>query len=65
MELPTAKDKIFQGLNLSVPIFLGIVVFLNPFPFSTAAKEIGFYGSLLIVFVLALSRKLEFSFRSP
>jgi branched-subunit amino acid transport protein AzlD len=61
----TTKEKIFKGLKLSVPVLMGIVIFLNPFPYSTATKEIGFYGSVLIVLILACFRKLKFSFKSP
>lgn len=59
------QGKIFKLFHLTVPAFMGIVIFLNPFPFSTATKEICFYGSLFIVLVLAGFRKIEFSFQSP
>jgi hypothetical protein len=59
------QRKIFNLLHLTVPLFMGVVIFLNPFPFSTATKEICFYGSLFIVLILAGFRKIKFSFRSP
>jgi hypothetical protein len=52
-------------LNLSVPVLMGIFIFLNPFPYTTAIKEIAFYGSVGIILILACFKKLEFSFRSP
>ena len=68
MNTPNTQNRwnvFFQRLHLTIPVLMGIVIFLNPFPFSTAAKEIGFYGSLLIVLILVGFRKVQFSFQSP
>ncbi|MBN2436975.1 MAG: O-antigen ligase family protein [Deltaproteobacteria bacterium] len=58
-------EKIFKGLNLCIPVLIGLFIFLNPFPFTTAVKEICFYSSVVMVLILACFRKLDFSFRSP
>jgi putative inorganic carbon (HCO3(-)) transporter len=44
---------------------MGIFVFFNPFPHTTSIKEISFYLSVVIVMVLVLFKKTEFSFRTP
>ncbi|MDA8125888.1 MAG: O-antigen ligase family protein [Deltaproteobacteria bacterium] len=60
-----AKEKAFRFLNLSVPVLMGIFIFLNPFPYTTAIKEICFYSAIAIVLLLAGFKKIEFSFQSP
>ena len=60
-----ARKKIFKILNLSVPILMGILIFFNPFPHTTAIKEICFYGSVIIVLILTCFKKIDFSFKSP
>jgi O-antigen ligase len=57
--------KIIDLLNQSVPILLGIFIFFNPFPHTTAIKEISFYLSVVIVVVLVLFKSTEFSFKTP
>jgi len=57
--------RIFDYLNISVPILMGIFLFFNPFSHTTAIKEICFYLSVFIVLVLTCSKKTEFSFKSP
>jgi len=59
------RDQIFKILNLSVPALMGIFIFLNPFPHTTAIKEICFYSSFLIVLLLIYFKKIDFSFKSP
>ncbi|MCE5280706.1 MAG: O-antigen ligase family protein [Deltaproteobacteria bacterium] len=44
---------------------MGLFIFLNPFPYTTAIKEVCFYGSAVLVLLLACFRKVDFSFRSP
>ena len=61
----STKEKIFNILNLSVPILMGIFIFLNPFPHTTSIKEICFYGSVIIVLILICFKKTDFSFKSP
>jgi O-antigen ligase len=60
-----AREKTFKLLNLSVPVLMGIFIFLNPFPHTTAIKEICFYGSVIITFTLICLKKVDFSFQSP
>ena len=59
------RGKIFKLLNLSVPVLMGIFIFLNPFPHITSLKEACFYGSVIITLILACFRKIDFSFKSP
>jgi len=59
------KEKIFNILNLGVPILMGIFLFFVPFPHTTAIKEICFYLSIFIVILLIFLKKGSFSFRSP
>ena len=44
---------------------MGLFIFLNPFPYTTAVKEICFYGAVVMILILACFRRLDFSFRSP
>ncbi len=44
---------------------MGIFIFFNPFPHTTAIKEICFYGSVTIVIILICFKKIDFCFKSP
>ena len=44
---------------------MGIFIFFNPFPHTTAIKEICFYGSVIIVLILIYFKKIDFPFKSP
>jgi O-antigen ligase len=57
--------RIFELLNICVPIFVGIFIFLNPYPHVTAVKEITFYGSVLLLLPLIFLKMEEFSLRTP
>ena len=59
------REKIFNILNLSIPILMGIFIFFNPFSHTTAIKETCFYGSVIIVLILICFKKIDFSFKSP
>ena len=61
----STRKKIFNILNLSVPILMGIFIFFNPFSHTTAIKEICFYSSFFIVLILIYFKKIDFSFKSP
>lgn len=63
----TSKNdfKMFDFLNQSVPVLMGIFIFFNPFPHTTAFKEISFYLSVVIVMVLVLFKRTEFSLKTP
>ncbi len=58
-------SKIFNFLNQSVPVLIGIYIFFNPFPHTTSIKEISFYLSVVIVLVLVIFKKTEFILRTP
>ena len=57
--------KIFDFLNQSVPVLMGVFIFFNPFPHTTAIKEISFYLSVVIVVALVPFKKTEFSLKTP
>lgn len=64
----TTKDSggtIFSFLTTSVPVLLGIFVFLIPFPHTTTIKEICYYLAVSLVVVLLLFRKIRFSLQTP
>jgi len=60
-----ADFEIFAFLKQSIPVLMGTFVFLNPFPHITAIKEICFYLSVLFCLALIVTKKIEFSFRTP
>ena len=57
--------KLFESLNQSIPILLGIFIFFNPIPHTTSIKEICFFLSVFIVLVLLLFKKTKFSLKTP
>jgi len=59
------RKSIFDFLTLSVPVLMGIFIFLNPFPHTTSIKEMCFYSSFFIVLLLIYFKKIDFSFKSP
>lgn len=69
MELKVTMEEsrrtIFSFLAASIPVLLGIFVFLVPFPHTTTIKEISYYLSVVLVVVLFLFRKIPFSFQTP
>ena len=58
-------QKLLGFLYYSVIVLMGIFIFVNPFPHTTAIKEICYYLSVLIVFVLLAYKKIELSLKSP
>jgi O-antigen ligase len=65
--LPTdvgKSEKIFNFLNFSIPLLMGIYVFINPLPLS-ALSEVCFYLSVLALLILLGFKKTTFSLRSP
>ena len=52
-------------LNKSILVLMGIFIFFNPFPHSTAVKEICFYLSVVIFLFLFFFKKNDFSFKTP
>ena len=59
------SQKVFEVLNQSVPVLIGIFIFFNPFPHTTAIKEICFYLAVLIVLILVFSKRSTFIFKTP
>lgn len=60
----TTSERFFILLNLLLPVFMGMYVFLNPLPFS-GISEITFYLSLSVLLLLIVFRKTSFSLRFP
>lgn len=58
-------NRAFEFLKQSVPILMGVFIFFNPFPHTTTIKEVCFYLSALIVLLLMIFKKIDFSFRTP
>lgn len=67
LNVTTKEDRstIFSYIAVSIPVLLGIFVFMVPFPHTTTIKEICFYLSVSLVIVLYLARKIKFSFQTP
>ena len=59
------RFRIFDLMNQTVPVLIGIFIFLNPFPHSTAIKEICFYLSVVFVLILVSCKKTEFTIKTP
>jgi O-antigen ligase len=57
--------RLFQYLNQIIPALIGIFIFFNPFPHTTAIKEVCFYLSVFIVLLLLGFRETKFSFKTP
>ncbi len=60
-----ADFELSKALEQSILVLIGIFIFFNPFPHMTAIKEISFYLSVFIVLILIISRKINFSFKTP
>ena len=58
-------EKFFAVLTYSIPLLMGVYIFFNPFPHTTAIKEFCFYISLLALITLIIFKKTNFSLRSP
>ena len=61
----TGKTNAFDYLNRLIPVLIGIFVFFNSFPHTTAIKEITLYLALLFVLVLVVAKKTEFTLKTP
>ena len=57
--------QLFEILNKSIPVLMGIFIFFNPFPHTTSIKEICFYLFVVIVLVLLSFKKTTLSLKSP
>ena len=65
LPLRNNQGRIFEFLNQSIPFLIGIFIFFSPYPRYTTILEISFYGSVLILLILILSRKTTFSLQTP
>ena len=57
-------ERFFILLNLLLPVFMGLYVFLNPMPLSSIS-EILFYSSVVVLLFLIFFKKTEFTLRTP
>ena len=60
-----AGFELSKFLEQSVPVLMGIFLFFNPFPHTTAIKEISFYSSVLIILTLIILQKKKFIYKTP
>ena len=58
------RQKFFIVLNLLLPVFMGLYVFLNPYPVYSLQEAL-FYLSVVIVLLLIILRKTDFTLFSP
>ncbi len=59
------KSDKFEILKQTVPVLMGIFLFLNPFSHVTSIKEISFYLSITIIVFLIFFRRIQIVFRTP
>lgn len=59
------RERIFSFLMATVPVLLGIYVFLIPIPHATTIKEICYYLAVVLVFVLVYFRRISFHQHTP
>ena len=59
-----SKDKIFLGLNIFIPVLMGIYILANPLPLASL-NEICYYLSCAALIILLIFRKTDFTLRSP
>ena len=62
---PETREKTYRFLNQSVPVLTGIFIFFHCFPHTTAIRQISFYLSVFIVILLIISKKTDFTFKTP
>ena len=60
-----ADFELSKFLEQSVPVLIGIFIFFNPFPHTTAFKEICYYTAVFFTIILVSSKKTNFDFKSP
>lgn len=60
----SAPDKFFIYLTLSIPVLMGIYIFVNPLSLASV-KEFCYYLSILALIILLVFRKTDFSLRMP
>lgn len=58
-------DTPYSIMRGSIPFLIALLLFFNPFPHTTAIKEICFYLSFMFLIVLLYFRKADFSLQTP
>lgn len=59
------EKELLKFLEHIIPVMLGIFIFFIPFPHNTAAQEISFYLSAVLLLLLIARKQTNFSFTSP
>ncbi len=59
------RERIFSFLLATVPVLLGMYVFLMPIPHATTIKEICYYLAAVLVLVLVYSKRIFLPRRTP
>lgn len=60
-----ANFELSKFLEQSIILLIGVFVFFNPFPHTTAIKEICYYTAVFFTIILFVSKKKSFDFKSP
>jgi O-antigen ligase len=58
-------ERVFAFLNQCIPVFMGIFIFCQPFPHTTAITNICFYLTLAVVLFLIVFKRIDFTFNTP
>ena len=58
-------ERVFTFLNQCIPVLMGIFIFCQPFPYTTAITNICFYLSVAVVLVLIVFKHIDFTFNTP
>jgi len=61
---PKAGNDFFDFLHRAAPVMLAAFLFLNPFPHTTAIKEILFYLTILAAVILLVSGHKEYQYKT-
>lgn len=65
IEQPGRSGKSVDFLTNAATVLIGIFVFFNPFPHTTAIKEMSLYSSFFIALFLAIVMRRDFSLHTP
>ena len=58
-------EAVYPFIRNAIPVLIALFLFFNPFPHTTAIKEICFYLSFVLLVVLLYFRKADFSIQTP
>lgn len=58
-------EIIYEHMKKALIFFIGLHVFINPFPQLTAIEEISFYGAVALFFILFIMKKVPLHLSTP